>query len=155
MKSIFRASVCGCGCDLCICIYYVALCAVYIPSAVDRLQIHFDDSHFVFRWISYKYVFFRYFSLLLLLLSSSFALLLLLLEINHFGFYAFSPWAFSGFPFWTEFRLYLFFSYTFFESLEAHFIREKKNKKIKKIRPRFIKWMTSHHLSVDVCFFPH
>lgn len=152
---------------LCLCLWLVylyllcALCMVYVSSAVDRLRIHFDDSHFVFRWISYKYVFFRYFCCCCCVEFVR-ALLLLLLEINHFGFYAFSPWAFSGFPFWTEFRLYLiFFPYTFFESLETHFIRrkkkkqkQKKNKKIKKIRPRFIKWMTSHHLSVDVCFFP-
>lgn len=61
------------------------------------------------------------------------------------------------FHFELNFGFIYFFHTLFFESLEAHFIREKKNKnkKIKKIRPRFIKWMTSHHLSVDVCFFPH
>lgn len=104
-----------------------------IHFSVDRLQIHFDDSHFVFRWL-YLLALILHLLLLDFFFLSPFALLL---EINHLDFYAFSPWAFSGFPFWIEFRPY-------FNSLFEHFLSlEKQNNNI-----RFITWMTSQSSNV-------
>lgn len=115
------------------------MCVSYSTDriAVDRLQIHFDDSHFVCRCISHNVVYFLLYLLfefircfLIRLLSRSFACsiarsqtLLLLMEINHFGFYAFSLRAFFEFSFRIEIQLY--FNAFFFSSLWVAYIGTK------------------------------